>query len=315
MVLIIAFSSSVPFRTSVNQNSLLMRLTPLLFASIGQTIVIVLGGIDLSVGSVISLATVLVASYESIGADPVINVLLTVMAGIVVGAINGLGCNAGINPMIMTLSTMTAAKGLALLVLGSPGGKVSSQLLSIVTTNLGPVPVAFVAALVTLAIAWFTLSETKWGRNTYATGSDPAHAYSTGIRTGRIQLIAYTISGLTAALAGIVMAGRIYSGDPLVGDPVSLDSITAVVLGGIALTGGRGSLIGVLAGVLLLGLLDNVMNMFGIFSYYQYIIKGLILIAALYTYNMSSPQKNGHMPRWLAGIKVVKPRGKETSRG
>ncbi len=294
---------SEPFRSGINVGNLLAVMAPLIIVACAQCMVVLLGGIDLSVGSVMSLATVVAASYTSFGGDFAANVAIVLGIGLAVGLVNGVGVILGINPLIMTLSTLALAKGVALLVLSSPGGTLSSTMNDVLNLSVGLIPVFFfVLAVVITFVLWYVLSATTIGRHIYATGGSIPNAAKSGIHWQRTTLLVYAASGLLAAVAGLALLERIFTGDPLSGDPYTLDSITAVVLGGVALTGGRGSLLGVVAGAMLLALIDNLFNIFNIFSYYQYVAKGLILIVALLLYSASNLRQislHRVIPRYL----------------
>lgn len=296
---------SEPFRSGINIGNLVAVMAPLIIVSCGQCLVILLGGIDLSVGSVMSLATVVAASYTTFGGDFGVNVAIILGIGLAIGLINGAGVILGINPLIMTLSTLALAKGAALLVLSSPGGALAPTMNAVLNLGTGLVPLFFFPLAVVIAIVlWYLLSATTIGRRIYAVGGSVPNAAKSGINWRRTTLLVYAVSGLLATVAGLALLGRIFTGDPLSGDPYTLDSITAVVLGGVALTGGRGSILGAVAGAMLLALIDNLFNIFNIFSYYQFVAKGLILIVALFLYTAGDfRQIDLHriMPRYLLG--------------
>lgn len=277
---------SEPFRSSINVGNLAAVMAPLIIVACGQCMVVLLGGIDLSVGSVMSLATVVAASYTTFGGSFAANAAIVLGIGLAIGLANGAGVLLGINPLIMTLSTLAFAKGAALLILSSPGGALAPSMNDLLSLGIGLVPLFFfVLALVLAVVFWFVLSATAIGRRIYATGGSAQNAAKSGLHWQQTTMLVYAVSGLLAAVAGLALLGRIFTGDPLSGDPYTLDSITAVVLGGVALTGGRGSLLGAVAGAMLLALIDNLFNIFNVFSYYQYVAKGLILIVALLLYS------------------------------
>ncbi len=282
LAVVIAAIVSEPFRSPTNVESLLFQMAPLLLVAAGQAVVITTAGIDLSVGSMMSLATVLAAASSS-SAGAVVALVLAV--GIAGGLMNGLGVVSGVNPLVMTLGTMAIFRGVALLVLGQPGGIVPADLLTPLTTVFGHVPLTFLLALAGVALLWLASAETRWGRTLFAVGGDEGHARRARLPVRRTLLIAYSVSGLFAALGGLALVARIYSGDPNVGDPFALDAITAALIGGIAVTGGRGSVLAVIPAVLLLALTDNLLNLAGVFSYWQYIAKGVILIVTLAAYH------------------------------
>lgn len=296
---------SEPFRSGINVGNLLAVMAPLIMVACAQGMVVLLGGIDLSVGSVMSLATVVAAAYTSFGGGFAANIAIVLGIGLAVGLVNGVGVILGINPLIMTLSTLALAKGAALLVLSSPGGSLASTMNDVLNLSVGLIPIFFFALAVVIALVlWYVLSATTIGRHIYATGGSIPNAAKSGIHWQRTTLLVYALSGVLAAVAGLALLERIFTGDPLSGDPYTLDSITAVVLGGVALTGGRGSLLGVVAGAMLLALIDNLFNIFNIFSYYQYVAKGVILIVALLLYsagNLRQISLQRVIPRYLLG--------------
>lgn len=282
LAVVIAAIMSEPFRSPTNVESLLFQMAPLLLVAAGQAVVITTAGIDLSVGSMISLATVLAAASSGSAAAVI---AIVVAVGLIGGLGNGIGVVSGVNPLVMTLGTMAIFRGVALLVLGQPGGVVPADLLTPLTTVFGNVPLTFMLAVGAVVLLWLATAETRWGRALFAVGGDEGHARRARLPVKRTLLIAYSVSGLFAALAGLALVARIYSGDPNVGDPFALDSITAALIGGIAVTGGRGSVLAVIPAVLLLALTDNLLNLAGVFSYWQYIAKGMILILTLWAYH------------------------------
>jgi ribose transport system permease protein len=264
-----------------------------------------MGGIDLSVGSVMSLTTVVAASYTMIGGNNTLNLAIVLLIGLGFGLANGVGIVLGINPLIMTLSTLAIAKGIALLILSSPGGTLSDQMNALIDLSWGNVPFFFIFAAVLALVIWYAVSSSPWGLRVYAVGASVSNAARSGINWRRTTITTYALSGLLASVAGLALLGRVYSGDPLAGDPYALDSITAVVLGGIALTGGRGSVLGAVAGAMLLALVDNLMNTYSVYSYYQYVIRGVILVAALVLYNVGGLNPATLVPitpRWLGAL-------------
>jgi ribose transport system permease protein len=178
---------------------------------------------------------------------------------------------------------------------------------ALIDLSWGNVPFLFIFAAVLALVIWYLVSASPWGLRLYAVGASVSNAAKSGINWRRTTITTYALSGLLASLAGLALLGRVYSGDPLAGDPYALDSITAAVLGGIALTGGRGSVLGAVAGAMLLALVDNLMNTYSVYSYYQYVIKGLILVAALVLYNVGglNPAKLVRItPRWLGPLQA-----------
>lgn len=293
LLLIVTASISASFRTVDNFTNIISQFTPLAIAAIGQTLVLLLGGIDLSVGSVISFATVIMAMFSSSSpASLVLSILIAIGVGVLTGTINGLGIvKLNIPPLIMTLSTMSIIKGISLFLMPSPGGMVSVEFMEFVTQNWGIVSVMGLVVLILYGIFFMILTSTKTGRSIYATGGDLNSATKMGISVLRTTILGYGLSGALAAVAGIILSARIFSGDPVVGDTYSMDSVAAAVVGGTSLFGGIGGIIGTLAGAVLLSLTNNILNMLNVFAYYQYIIKGVILVLALFLFQLWGRKK------------------------
>ncbi len=285
--------ASSDFRNPVNLGNILVQSTALIIAALGQSIVLIIGGIDLSIGSVISFSTVLVATISmAIPGGAPIAVLACLGMGALVGVLNGIGCTRfNIPPMIITLSVGTLLKGVALFVMPSPGGKVSTDMMLFLTAEVEIFNVSSIIALVLCVVAFVVMHYTRTGRSMYAVGGNALHARQSGLNDVKLKILAYVMSGMLSAFAGLVLAMRIFSGDAVIGDPVSLDTVAAAVVGGLSLSGGIGTPLGALAGALILTLINNILNMLNIFSYYQYLIKGVILVAALLIFQLKRRKK------------------------
>jgi len=251
----------------------------------GMTLVILLGGIDLSAGSVLALSSVIIASLLQSGTPPVVATLAGIVAGGLMGLVNGLIISKGkVAPFIATLGTMTVLRGLALVMSnGSPISDFNSDFFSMLgggyVARLIPIPV--VLMLIVFGIFWFVLKKTVFGRHVYATGGNAESAKLSGVKVDRVQLWVYTISGVMAAIAGVVLTSRLNSAQPTAGTGYELDAIAAVVLGGTSLTGGRGWIFGTLVGALLIGVLNNGLNLLDVSSFYQQVIKGGVILLAV----------------------------------
>ncbi|BEU24372.1 MULTISPECIES: ribose ABC transporter permease [Paraburkholderia] len=251
----------------------------------GMTLVILLGGIDLSAGSVLALSSVIIASLLTSGMPAGLATLAGLVAGGLMGLVNGLVISKGkVAPFIATLGSMTVLRGLALVLSnGSPLSSFNSDFFSLLgggyVARLVPIPV--VLMLVMFAIFWVLLRKTVFGRHIYATGGNAESAKLSGVKVDRIQLYVYTISGVMAALAGVVLTSRLNSAQPTAGTGYELDAIAAVVLGGTSLTGGRGWIFGTLVGALLIGVLNNGLNLLDVSSFYQQVIKGGVILLAV----------------------------------
>ncbi|MDR1899419.1 MAG: ABC transporter permease [Treponema sp.] len=286
LVLVAAASVlSEKFRTVNNFGNIFLQASPLTIAAIGQGIVLIGGGIDMSVGSIVSLSTVIMATLSTvIGTVPALTIALG--AGLAAGVLNGIGSSKlRIPPLIITLSVSAIFRGISLLIMNRPGGRISPSLLFL-TNTIGPISVSGIFAIVLYVLVFLVMHYSKTGRYLYAVGENRLHALQSGLPAGRLTVVSFMASGFFSALAGFLLAVRIYSGDPVIGDSYSMDSVAASVVGGILLSGGIGSIAGAFAGAMLLSMINNVLNMLKVFAYYQYIIKSLILIAALLVFQL-----------------------------
>jgi ribose transport system permease protein len=253
--------------------------------SFGMTLTILLGGIDLSVGSILAVASVMTALLMKAGWDAPLATLIGIVAGALMGAVNGLVIAKGkVAPFIATLGLMTLLRGVALVLSkGSPISGFSSYFFALqgggYVAHLVPIPVVWMLAM--FALFWFVLTKTVFGRHVYATGGNEEAAKLSGVKTDGVQIVVYTISGAMAALAGVILTSRLDSAQPTAGAGYELDAITAVVLGGTSLSGGRGWIFGTLVGALIIGVLNNGLNLLGVSSFYQQVIKGSVILIAV----------------------------------
>jgi ribose transport system ATP-binding protein len=275
------------FLTERNLGNLAIEVVPLALVAIGQMAVILLGGVDLSVGPAMSLTTTL-ASYAIVNNHAeVAGVILCLVAGLSIGALNGfLILSLRIPDLISTLATYSLVLGLALIVRPSPGGNVSETFSDLITMRVGWLPVAGAVVLLISVLGELCLVRSKIGVRLYATGSRPEAAFVAGTPVGRVRLLAYLFSGLMAAVAGLVIAARIGSGDPQAGAQFTLSSIAAVVVGGTSVFGGRGTMVGTFLGAILLVLLQDALNQLHVTAYYQYIWTGALLLVAVALYSI-----------------------------
>jgi ribose transport system ATP-binding protein len=290
ILIVSAFTSqqSPYFLTSRNLGNIFIQVVPLALVSIGQMMVILLGGIDLSVGPSMSLTTALASYLVSDNQNQLWGTAVCIGAGLLVGGINSfLILGLKIPDLISTLSTYSLVFGLALIVRPSPGGSVSESFSDFVTSRLAWVPVAGLVVLAFVLLGEYCLVRSRSGVRLYATGSRPEAAFVAGIPVRRVRCLAYLFSGLMAALAGLVIAARIGSGDPQAGTQFTLSSIAAVVVGGTSVFGGHGTMIGTLLGAALLVLLQDVLNQLHVTAYYQYIWTGALLLVAVALYSIN----------------------------
>ena len=251
----------------------------------GMTFVILTGGIDLSVGSILALTGAVTAGLLASGMDPILAMLIGLILGAVLGAINGIIISKGnVAPFIATLATMTIYRGLTLVYTeGRPisglGDSVSFQMIG-KGYFLG-IPVPVVTMAVAFGVLYFILKKTTFGRRVYAVGGNEEASRLSGIKVGRIKIYVYALTGALAALASLIFTSRLNSAQPTAGNMFELDAIAAVVLGGTSLTGGRGWIVGTLIGALIIGVLNNGLNLIGVSSFFQQVVKGAVILLAV----------------------------------
>ena len=251
----------------------------------GMMFVIISGGIDLSVGSIVALSGVVAASFAHPGEFPLfVPLILAVGVGAIVGLINGAGvAYGGLPPFIITLGTMTIVRGVALIAAnGQPVFNVTEEFEAtaggFVFNNIPNLVVYYV--VITLILA-FVLTRTVFGRRVYAVGGNETAAKVSGINVEKIKLSVYTLSGFLAGIAGFLLASRIISGNPTSGQAYELDAIAAVVIGGVSMSGGSGKWYGTVIGALMIAIISNGLDILNVSSHFQLIIKGLIIIIAV----------------------------------
>jgi ribose transport system permease protein len=277
----LASALSPTFRTTANFSNVVQQVGPLALAALAQSIVFIVGGIDLSIGAVIGLTTVIL-SFGGGGFPPGVLVCIALAAGTAVGALNGLGVTLlGVPPLLMTFGSSAIFTGFGLLLRNAPGGAVDSLVPGFLNVPLGPLTISALIVFFLYLGIWVVLSFHTGGRKMYAVGDHAENARKAGIRVSRVTFTAYLLGGTMATLAGMLLTARIYSGDALIGGSYVLDAITAAVIGGTSLLGGVGSVLGSLAGALILVLSNNMLNLFQVTAYFQYVTKGLILFGAL----------------------------------
>ncbi|MEC5159631.1 MULTISPECIES: ABC transporter permease [unclassified Janthinobacterium] len=252
--------------------------------AVGMSCAIISGGIDLSVGSVMALTGTLSAGLMVAGVPPAAAIPIGLAVGVAFGVGNGFFvAYAKMPPIIVTLATMGIARGMALLYTGGyPINDLPAWFEFFGKGSVLGVQAPILTMLLVFALAYVLLEHTPPGRYIYAIGGNEEATRLSGVRVARYKLLVYAISGFTAAIAGLVLTSRLMSGQPNAGVGFELDAIAAVVMGGTAITGGRGSIVGTLIGALMLGVLNNGLNMMGVSPYLQNIIKGVIILLAIY---------------------------------
>lgn len=257
--------------------SLITGSTPLLLVGLGEAVVIIAGGIDLSVGYMVSLTCVVVATSA-----PAFGIPLALVVGIAAGLVNGiLITRFRLSALVTTLATGSFFFGVALHILPTPGGTVPGWVSGLAEANAGPVPVAVFLLVAVVVIAWAVLYRVPAGRHLFAVGDNLEGARQSGVNDSRVRIGAYAAAGLLAAVAGIFLAGQTSSGDPNIGTPFTLNAIVVAVLGGTSLAGGVGTIGGVVAAAFVLSIISDIIFLTNASSYLQYIVSGGILVVVL----------------------------------
>jgi ribose transport system permease protein len=292
MMAILYATQPQTFLSAGNLTNILKQNAYAAMLALGMFVVIVTAGIDLSVGSVLALAMICLAVADRAGLPWPIVILIGPLVGTAAGLVNGLGYTLLKlpHPFIMTLGTLNIARGLTSLISQAPISGLQPEVRYVGQQYYrfglfeGPVgiPVSFFLVVIAAVALWFFLNRTDMGRHVFAIGGNPQAARVSGINVDRVLVYVYAICGFFAGMAGLLLAGRTNSGFPLAGLGDELDAIAAVIIGGASFFGGRGTVLGVLAGVLIMGLLRNGLNLNNISPFWQQILIGLIIIIAVY---------------------------------
>lgn len=277
--------TSGSFFTRQNIFNVLRQISTNLFLACGMTMVIILGGIDLSVGSIIALSGCISAGCVARYNLPLpIALLMGLLVGLCVGMFNGVVISKTTIPaFIVTLATMNIAKGLAYVYTGgSPVRVVTKEWQFLGAGYIGIFPTPVVILIIVLIITAIIMNRTKMGRHMYAVGGNQQAAEFSGIKVEKVKFFVHAFSGLMAGLAGIVLASRMYSGQPTAGDGAEMDAIAAVVVGGTSMAGGSGKIGGTIIGGLIIGVLNNGLNLLNVNSFWQYVVKGVVILLAVF---------------------------------
>ncbi|THE13510.1 ABC transporter permease [Bacillus timonensis] len=285
ILFIVLSITSDSFLTSTNMINILRQVSIIGIVSIGMSFVIITGGIDLSVGSIMALSAVVAASFAQ--ADSGYSIIIPILAGITVGLacgiVNGvLVAKWKVAPFIATLGMMTAARGLAMVYTdGRPVIGLSNSFNNIGSGHIIGLPIPIIVFNFIAIVGIFLLRFTVFGRHVFATGGNEQSARLSGINVTSVKIGVYAIAGLLAGIGGMILSSRIMSGSPVLGQGYELDAIAAVVIGGTSLFGGVGSIVGTLMGVLIIGVMNNGLDLLNVSSYYQQILKGAIIVIAV----------------------------------
>lgn len=278
-------ATSSSFLSTQNMFNILRQISTNMLIACAMTMVIILGGIDLSVGSIIALSGVIAAGCVSRYELPIAVALIAgALVGVVIGVFNGFViCKTTIPPFIVTLATMNIARGLAKVYTGgSPVRVVTKEWQFIGAGYIGPVPVPVIIMIIAIIITALMMNKTKLGRHIYAVGGNTQAAEFSGIKVARVKFIVHAYAGLMAGLAGIILASRMYSGQPTAGEGAEMDAIAAVVVGGTSMAGGSGKIGGTIIGALIIGVLNNGLNLMNVNSFWQDVVKGVVILLAVF---------------------------------
>lgn len=273
------------FLTQTNIVNLLRTCATNCYLAIGVQLAIILAGIDLTGGALAALSGVIcVMTFENAGLPIWAGIAVGILFGVVVGMINGAVVTyTGIHPFVVTLAMQSICRGAAyLLANGSPVTTTNRSFGAFGTGSLGPIPYPVIYMAVFLVLDYFLLNKTRTGRHIYAVGGNETSARFSGININKIKILVWTISGAMAGFCGVVLAARMSSGQPATGEGYETDAIAAAVLGGTSFFGGTGTVGGLVIGVLIIGIISNGLNLMHVNSYWQYVLKGVIIIVAVY---------------------------------
>ena len=292
MMLVLAAIKPEIFLSAQNLTNILKQNASLALLALGMYVVIVTAGIDLSVGSIMGLSMVSLAIASKSGLPWPVVLLIGPAIGLAVGWVNGVGLTVLKlpHPFIMTLGTLNVARGLTFLISnGAPISGLQPEVRYIGQAYYGfglappaGIPASLILVIICAVGLWFFLQRTNMGRHIFAIGGNPHAARVSGINVDRTLVVVYMISGFFAGLSGLLLAGRTDSGFPNAGIGIELDAIAAVIIGGASFFGGRGTVLGVLAGVLIMGILRNGLNINNVSAFWQQILIGLVIIVAVY---------------------------------
>ncbi len=277
--------TSKSFVTTRNFFNVLRQVSTNMFLACGMTMVIILGGIDLSVGSIIALAGCVEAGMVVHLNMPLpLAILIALAIGLGVGMFNGYVVSTTTIPaFIVTLATMNICRGLAYVYTGGSPVRVMTDAWKFIGAGyIGPFPTPVIIMIAILIITAIIMNKTKLGRHIYAVGGNAQAAEYSGINVRKVKFLVHSYSGLMAGLAGVVLASRMYSGQPTAGDGAEMDAIAATVVGGTSMAGGSGKIGGTIIGALIIGVLNNGLNLMNVNSFWQYVVKGVVILGAVY---------------------------------
>lgn len=273
------------FLTTANMLNILRQIVTNCFIAFGMTYCILIGGIDLSVGPMVAFSGVIAAYMLNTWNLPIpVCIIATLVVCALIGLFNGAMVTfTGIAPFIVTLSTQQIFRGFALLIAGGEPVRVNNDAFSNIGAGfLGPIAYPIIYCAIMFVICWILLNRTKFGRYVYAVGGNRTAAKYAGIKVWKVEILVYVLSAFLAGLAGVVLGCRMSAGVPATGEGYECDAIAAVVLGGSSFTGGIGTLGGTIIGCLVIGVINNGLNMINVSSFWQYVAKGVVILLAVF---------------------------------
>ncbi|BDB09376.1 ABC transporter permease subunit [Streptococcus toyakuensis] len=274
------------FLTANNLLNLLLQVTSNALSAFGMTFVILTGGIDLSVGSILALSSALTAGLLGSGMPITLAILISLILGCILGMMNGLLISYGkLAPFIVTLATMTIFRGATLVYTnGNPITKGLSDTFLFQFLGQGyivGIPFPVIIMFIVFIVLYVLLHKTAFGKSVYAIGGNEKAAYISGVKLNKVKIIIYSISGMMASISGLIITSRLSSAQPTAGASYEMDAIAAVVLGGTSLSGGKGRILGTLIGALIIGVLNNGLNIIGVSAFWQQVVKGVVILIAV----------------------------------
>jgi ribose transport system permease protein len=271
------------FLTAKNIVNVLRQFSLIAILAVGQALIIITGGIDLSVGSVVGFTACFGAAVARMGAPPIITLLSILGMGAVVGLTNGtFVTKIGIAPFIATLGMMSIARGLSLLITMGVPIHVEPTWISVFGGGyVGIFPVSVITMLMIVGIGFVFANNTTLGRNVYAVGNSEKSAKFSGIRVDQVRIMVFTITGVLASICGLILVGQLEGADAFYGNGYELDVIAAAVIGGVSLSGGEGNILGILVGAALMGVLKNAFVLLAVPGYWQVVATGVVIIGAV----------------------------------
>lgn len=285
LIIICAIASMLSDDFFTNQNifNVMRQVSVVAIIGAGMTIVILIAGIDLSVGSVMAFSSAILAGVLTSGMSLPVAMLAAILVGTFFGLINGFLTTKGAVPaFIATLAMMVIARGLTLVYTEGYPITVNNDFLSYIGVGrIAGIPVPVIIMILVFALFYWILNHTTFGRYIYAIGGNEEASRLAGIPVTRIKISVYMIAGLLTGLSAIIYTSRLMSAQPNAGTGLELDAIAAVIIGGTSLMGGKGGVIGTLFGALIMGVLDNILNLLNVSPFYQNVVKGLVIIFAV----------------------------------